>query len=216
MAQVTVELRQLLQLNNFKLFDFDYQFNDLNMKTKIEQALTDFYYTYEINGDTIQEFKHRFKRRYLNIIDYYNDLHNTTLFDYNPFINNSVVETTKQINKGQVDFTGNSETTNNSNRSSNATNNNKNSDYPQQNINIGNYLSGEQLNNSESEENIEDNSTVENTTTNITESNIEFERKVESLTGLTYQDIIQKERKNIINIIDMIINDMKQCFILVY
>lgn len=216
MAQTTVELRKLLQLTNFNLFDFQYDFNDLKMKSRIEESLIDYYYTYEINGDTIDEFKHRFKRRYLNIIDYYNELHNTTLFDYNPFINNSVTETTKQKNNGQADFTGNSETANSSSRTSNSSGNNKNSDYPQQNINVGNYLAGEQVNTTKTSDNTEDNSTLENTSKNITTSNIEFERKVESLTGTTYQDIIQKERKNIINIIDMVITEMKPCFIMVY
>lgn len=216
MAQTSVELRNLLKLNSFKLFDFDYQFDDLNMKKKIEQAITDYYYTYEVNGDTVDEFKFRFKRRYLMVIDYYNDLHNTTLFDYNPFINNSTTETTKQKNSGQADFTGNSESSNNSNKTSNTTGNNKTSDYPQQSISGGNYLAGEQANTTQSKDDITDNSTTENITKNITTSNIEFERKVESLTGTTYQDLIQKERANLINLIDMVIEEMKPCFILVY
>lgn len=216
MAQTSVELRKLLHLTNFKLFDFDYQFDDLNMKKKIEQAITDYYYTYEVNGDTVDEFKFRFKRRYLMIIDYYNNLHNTTLFDYNPFINSSTTETTKQKNSGQTDFTGNSESSNNSNKISNSTGNNKSSDYPQQSISGGNYLSGEQANTTQSKDDVTDNSITENITKNITTSNIEFEKKVEALVGTTYQDLIQKERANLINLIDMVIEEMKPCFILVY
>lgn len=248
MAQVTIELRNLLTLTNFNMFDFDYNFDDLNMKSKIEQSIIDFYYGYEISGYTPEDFKHRFKSRFLRTIDYYNKIYNTTILDYNPLINSSITETTKQINSGQADFsgnsegnnistktglvTGNSEGNNSSNKNSTTTGNNKTSDYPQQSISAGNFLAGEQANNTSSNDNITDTSRTENTTSsndnildtnrieniskNITTSNTEFERKVEAMTGTTYQELIQKERNNIINIINMIIEEMKPCFILVY
>lgn len=192
MAQVTIELRNLLKLVNFKLFDFDYNFDDKNMKSKIEQSIIDFYYSYEVVGYTIDEFKHRFKSRYLRIIDYYNSLYNTTILDYNPLINYKLKENTTQ--KGNATNTSNSQ----------SDTNNKNTDYPQQSISGGNYLSGESKNTD---------NTRSNTNTN---SNSDIERIVESLSGTTYQELIQKERNNIINIINLIIEEMKPCFILVY
>lgn len=228
MAQVTVELRNLLKLSNFKLFDFDYRFDDLNMKSQIEESIRDFYYTYEINGDTPDEFKHRFKTRFKRKIGYYNELYNTTLFEYNPLINNSTVETTKQINNGvnnatsNSNITANSKASNTSEKTSINKSNNKDSNYPQQSISGGNFLSGEQENNTTTNDNgkdntnVDSNSTSENTLKNTSTNNIDFERKVEALTGTTYQELIQKERNNIINILDMIIEEMKPCFILVY
>lgn len=97
MAMVTVELRKLLELNNFDLFDFEYQFDDLNFKQQIEQAVIDYYYSYEIGVETPDEFKRRFQARWLSFIDYYNQLYNTTLLTYNPLINYKLAEALDQL-----------------------------------------------------------------------------------------------------------------------
>lgn len=97
MAQVTVELRKLLQLNDFELFDFPYKFDDVNFKKQIEQAVIDYYYNYEIGTETPAEFKRRFQAKWLSIIDYYNQLYNTTLLAYNPLINYKLTEALEQL-----------------------------------------------------------------------------------------------------------------------
>ena len=171
MAQVTVELRKLLQLNNFELFDFDYQFDDPNFKAQIEQAVIDYYYNYEIGTETPAEFKRRFQAKWLSIIDYYNQLYNTTLLTYNPLINykltealeqlatsnntqNSVTDTssngtTTQEGTDVLEQTTSTDSTRTDNLTVNTTNssegsgNEKTSDYPQQAIAGGDYLDGE-------------------------------------------------------------------------
>lgn len=97
MAMVTVELRKLLELNDFDLFDFEYQFDDLNFKQQIEQSVIDYYYSYEIGTETPNEFKRRFQAKWLSFIDYYNQLYNTTLLTYNPLINYKLVEALDQL-----------------------------------------------------------------------------------------------------------------------
>ena len=97
MAQVTVELRKLLQLNNFELFDFQYHFDDQKFKSQLEQAVIDYYYNYEIGVETPDEFKRRFEAKWLSIIDYYNQLYNTTLLSYNPLINYQLTEALDQL-----------------------------------------------------------------------------------------------------------------------
>ena len=97
MAQVTVELGKLLQLNNFELFDFSYQFDDIKFKTQLEQSVIDYYYNYEIGVETPQEFKRRFQAKWLSFIDYYNQLYNTTLLTYNPLINYKLAEALDQL-----------------------------------------------------------------------------------------------------------------------
>lgn len=96
MAQVTVELRNLLK-TNFELFDFDYQFDDRNFAEQLEQAVIDFYWNYEIGQETPEEFKRVFKRRWLQAVSYYNELHNTTLLKYNPLINYKMNEALEQL-----------------------------------------------------------------------------------------------------------------------
>lgn len=97
MAQVTVELRKLLQLNNFELFDFPYQFDDQKFKAQLEQSVIDYYYNYEIGTETPDEFKRRFQAKWLSFIDYYNLLYNTTLLSYNPLINYKMTEALEQL-----------------------------------------------------------------------------------------------------------------------
>lgn len=171
MAQVTVELRKLLQLNSFELFDFPYQFDDTNFKKQIEQAVIDYYYNYEIGTETPDEFKRRFQAKWLSFIDYYNLLYNTTLLSYNPLINYKLTEaldqlaTSNNIQDSVTDSTSNGTTTQkgtdvleqttstdstrtdnltaNTTTSSEGSGNEKTSDYPQQPIAGGDFLEGE-------------------------------------------------------------------------
>jgi hypothetical protein len=46
-------------------------------------------------------------------------------------------------------------------------------------------------------------------------TNTDYTKTIEGLTGTTYQELITKERQNILRISDMVINQMKPCFILV-
>lgn len=236
MAQVTVELRKLLQLNNFELFDFPYQFDDLNFKKQIEQAVIDYYYNYEIGVETPQEFKRRFEAKFLSIIGYYNQLYNTTLLEYNPLINYKLTEALDQLSTsnnsqdtstntastGQTDSTAqtDSDSTVTSDRNSKA------SDYPQQSIVGGDFLSGEQVDtgtdqtdstvNNTANINSEDTSETTGTLTAEGTESTNYEKTIEGLTGTSYQELITKERQNLIRIIPMIISELKPLFILVY
>lgn len=236
MAQVTVELRKLLQLNDFELFDFSYKFDDLNFKTQIEQSVIDYYYNYEIGTETPQEFKRRFQAKWLSIIDYYNQLYNTTLLTYNPLINYKLTEALEQLatSTSNADSAQKSNadslTTNNLNNKvvdhSTGTGNEKTSDYPQQAIAGGDFLEGEKISNTTSNgtntttstgtvgtEQVSDIKTLSSTEG---KTNSSYTKTIEALTGTSYQELIAKERQNLIRLIPMIISELKPLFILVY
>ena len=296
MAQVTVELRKLLQLNDFELFDFPYQFDDQKFKSQLEQSVIDYYYNYEIGTETPDEFKRRFAAKWLSFIDYYNLLYNTTLLSYNPLINYKMTEALEQLattNNTQNSITDSTSTgattqegtdvlkqstTTDSTRTDNLTSKNdttrtdnlksvvanssegsgneKTSDYPQQVIAGGDFLEGEKTSTtSTSGTNTTDNTgtqtnsgstlntgtqtnagtgstdsttTSDNTavsedranttgtmTTNGT-NNTSYEKTLEGITGTSYQELIAKERQNLIRLIPMIISELKPLFILVY
>lgn len=210
MAQVTVELRDLLK-TDFVLFDFDYNFDDKKFAKELEQHVIDYYYTYEIGQEVPEYFKHEFRTRWRRKIGGYNEMYNLTLLDYNPLINYSMDEVLEQLSTANstqdntVNTKGNSKV--------NSTDNTKNSDYPQQPI-AGDYLSGENLTKSDSTM-TDDNNTTGKTTDNRT-NNTEYTKKIEGLTGTSYQELIKKQRDLILPIIDMVIEEMKPCFILVY
>ena len=252
MAQVTVELRKLLQLNDFELFDFTYQFDDTNFKVQLEQSVIDYYYNYEIGTETPAEFKRRFQSKWLDIIDYYNQLYNTTLLTYNPLINYKLTEALEQLATSNATTTSNGTTTNvgensatqssdsdstrtdNLQNTSTGTGNEKTSDYPQQAIAGGDFLEGEKTSNTttsgtntgtQKTENTATTETTSDTTTTTTNedltgtqgtTNTNYEKTIEGLTGTSYQELIAKERQNLIRIIPMVISELKQLFILVY
>ena len=284
MAQVTVELRKLLQLSNFELFDFEYEFDDPKFRAQIEQAVIDYYYNYEIGSETPDEFKRRFEAKWLSIIDYYNQLYNTTLLDYNPLINYKLVEALEQlatsntVQDSTTDSTSNGTTTQegtdvlkqttstdstrtdnltvNTTTSSEGSGNEKTSDYPQQPIAGGDFLEGEKTSttstsgtnttdNTGTQENTgtttntgtqtnagtgtndstttSDNTSVSedsaNTTGTLTSNgtnNTSYEKTLEGITGTSYQELIAKERQNLIRLIPQVINELKPLFILVY
>lgn len=118
------------------------------------------------------------------------------------------------------------------------------SDYPQQDINDGDYLHGARTsqatssndstskntgtvnvdNSSNSQGTTEstgattsqDDGTVTNELVSRGTTNTEYEKTIEGITGYTYQDLISKERENLLRIQDMVINEMKTCFTLIY
>ena len=272
MAQVTVELRKLLQLNDFELFDFEYQFDDLKFKKQIEQSVIGYYYSYEIGTETPDEFKRRFQAKWLTFIDYYNQIYNTTLLTYNPLINYKLTEaldqlaTTNNTQNSVSDSTSNGTTTQegtdvlnqttstdstrtdnmtaNTTTTSEGSGNEKTSDYPQQPIAGGDFLEGEKTsttnssgtnnttntgtqtnagtgtNNSTTTSNntsvSEDSTNTTGTLTSNGTNNTNYEKTIEGITGTSYQDLISKERQNILRLIPAIINELKPLFILVY
>ena len=296
MAQVTVELRKLLQLNDFELFDFPYQFDDQKFKSQLEQSVIDYYYNYEIGTETPDEFKRRFQAKWLSFIDYYNLLYNTTLLSYNPLINYKMTEALEQLattNNTQNSITDSTSTgtttqegtdvlkqstTTDSTRTDNLTSKNdttrtdnlksvvanssegsgneKTSDYPQQAIAGGDFLEGEKTSttstsgtnttdntgtqtnsgttlNTGTQTNAgtgstdstttSDNTAVSEDSTNTTgtmttngTNNTSYEKTLEGITGTSYQELIAKERQNLIRIIPQVINELKPLFILVY
>lgn len=275
MAIVTVELRNLLK-TDFELFDFDYEFDDKEMANQIEESVIDFYYDYEIGRETPEAFKRSFKLKWRQAMSFYNKIHNTSLLEYNPLINYKMSEaleqlaTSSKVQDSTTDNTNKSKTTDSRNddmqstgkEDSIQTGDNTNtrtdnlksttnssdttSDYPQQSIADGDYLSGQRLsdsdstntgtvkdqgnssatNNSVSEvnssstssgiSNTEGNTKAIDHTTSKGTDNTTYEKKIEGLTGRTYQELIRLERENIMRITGMIIEELKPCFILVH
>lgn len=251
MAQVTVELRNLLK-TDFELFDFEYEFDDKKFAKELEQAVIDHYFFYEIGQPTPDHFKIVFRRRWLQAVGYYNKLHNTTLLEYNPLITHKMSEAleqlatsnSKQDNTGTTSSEGATDSTSNvSGRTDNTrtdnlktTGNNSDtmSDYPQQAIAGGDYLSGQRLSDSDTTNTgtvkdagtsnndttdhttATDNTTTEGSVTSNSTDNTNYEKTIEGMTGRTYQELIRLERDNLIRITGMVIEELKPCFILVH
>jgi hypothetical protein len=116
------------------------------------------------------------------------------------------------------------------------------SDYPQQPIAGGDYLQGARsgtntttntgdvthaidasdsshVDNStetNNEINTTDSSTNKGSVTNNGTANTDYSKTIEGITGTTYPELIQKHREALLRINDMVIEEMKKCFILVF
>ena len=224
MAQTTVQLGHLIARTNFKLFDFDYKFDDKKFKEELEKHVTDFYWFYEIGQETPDRFKHSFKRKWLRIISYYNDLYNTTLLSYNPLTTHNMTERLEQLNTSLNEQDSNSTTTGRGqatfNSLSESEGNTKVSDYPQQPIAGGDFLAGENVTdgttNTQTDSVNTDSTTATGKVSGKTTNNSQYEKTIEGMTGTTYQELISKQRDILIRIPDMVIDEMKTCFMLTF
>ena len=81
MARYTIDVYTLLKDNNFKVFNFDYDFytDDPNIKQAFETKFIDRYMFNEIGFETVSRFKHYLKERLNSIAPYYKQLYETEL-----------------------------------------------------------------------------------------------------------------------------------------
>ena len=81
MARYTIDVYTLLKDNNFKVFNFDYDFytDDPNIKQAFETKFIDRYMFHEIGFETPYRFKHYLKERLNSIAPYYKQLYETEL-----------------------------------------------------------------------------------------------------------------------------------------
>lgn len=70
MGRYTLELRQIVESDNAKLFDFDYEFFNENLKPSFEKLFIDYFYFREIGQETIARFKKELQTK-LNLINHY-------------------------------------------------------------------------------------------------------------------------------------------------
>lgn len=198
MVTVTMELGELIE-RGFKLFDFDYTFDDEDFKKELEQHVIDHYYYSQIAFPP-PKFKHKFRTRWLSMIGYYNELHRTTKYHYNPLINRRFYEERmKEVKEENTAHTTTDEK---------AKSEEENSDYPQASFGEGDYRDTASKVNSERDQ--EQNAKAES------DQKERQENWYEGMEGTTYQDLIRKERENLMRLKTDIVEELKPLFILVY
>lgn len=192
-ARVTEELRNIVN-NGAKLFDFDYPIWDEKHRPELESKIINHYACRQIGFETFGRFKHELMCRMQEIMPYYVKLYATTQYDYNPIENYSMVE------QGTDDITSSSKATNKHNSE------NRFSDTPMGKIeNLDTHLTEATKDSSEGESNESGNSKQEH----------HFTRKG-NIGVTTTQQMIEQERKLIIDLDRMIIDELKDLFLQVY
>ena len=232
MASYTMQLRKVIEYfgreeveNWFKDYDLTHyltptqieQITKFNVwsKDRLATKIVDNYYMREIGFETPALFKHYAKIEMKKIMERYLPKIYSNFLEYDPLSNVDFTETYTREIAGQTQNQG----TSNSTSQNNSSGLNVNSDTPQgqiskQDILTGSYAS--QTNASETESEIEDNTTTENQgTSNTIET---FTRHEEGDNGviITNQRLVKEYREIIVAIDEEIINELNCLFMGIY
>lgn len=213
MARYSLELRTLKETPNYNLFDFDYELYDNNLKSVFEEKFFEYFYFDEIGYPTVQRFKHMLKSKLHMIMPYYKQLYETELrgkeIDF--LLNKDLTETFIR------DLTSNATATSTveSNGSNSGVNDGFQSNTPQSKLvqDIEHYMSS--ANRDKTSSNYNDNNSSNSATNNTGREETTLVSK--GNIGITSSaELLEKWRKVIINIDELIFEDMQDLFMMVY
>lgn len=212
MANYTLELRQISESKNMKVFDFEYDFYDPDLKAKFEEKFVNHYFFNEIGFETIQRFKHFLKMKLNEIMPYYKQLYQTEVEakDINFLLNKDLKETFIREVNNQNNTTGDSLS---------KVNGTDNTGFKESNIANGNAtLNNDSLTSiSQNDNNFNNTNSTNNNITNSGNQKEETTLLSQGNIGITSSaELLQKWRDVIINIDQLIINECRDLFMTIY
>lgn len=212
MANYTLELRQISESKNMKVFDFEYDFYDPDLKAKFEEKFVNHYFFNEIGFETIQRFKHFLKMKLNEIMPYYKQLYQTEVEakDINFLLNKDLKETFIREVNNQNNTTGDSLS---------KVNGTDNTGFKESNIANGNAtLNNDSLTSiSQNDNNFNNTNSTNNNITNSGNEREETTLLSQGNIGITSSaELLQKWRDVIINIDQLIINECRDLFMSIY
>lgn len=210
MSSYTLELRHLHE--TYKVFNFDYDFyvdSDV-IKNNFEKKFIDEYYFNEIGMETVARFQHRLKTKLNKIMPYYKQLYQTELEskNINFLLNKDLTETFERSLESDTNSLNNLTVSNkgvNDNLESNIENGNASLDLD--NGSLTNVSKSTLTDNTDSSSVINDKTSQKEITNFVSKGNI----------GITSSaELLEKWRKVLINIDEMIINECSDLFMMIY
>ena len=210
MSKYTLELRKIHQTH--KIFDFDYDFytNDETIKYNFEDKFINEYYFNEIGFETVGRFKQRLRTKLNKIMPYYSQLYQTELRskDIDFMLNKDLEEVYERVLEGS-----------NTSKNDVTVDNNSTSNVLESNIDNGNAsleLEKGSLTNV-GRSTINDNTKSSNSVNDTTNQTERTKLSSKGNIGITSSaELLEKWRKVIINIDDLIINECSDLFMQVY
>ena len=210
MSKYTLELRRIHQTH--KIFDFDYDFytNDETIKYNFEDKFINEYYFNEIGFETVGRFKQRLRTKLNKIMPYYTQLYQTELRakDIDFMLNKDLEEVYERVLEGS-----------NTSKNDVTVDNSSTSNVLESNIDNGNAsleLEKGSLTNvgkSTLNDNTKSSNSVNDTTNQTEKTKLTSKGNI----GVTSSaELLEKWRKVIINIDDLIINECSDLFMQVY
>ena len=204
MATYTIDIYTLLKDEKFKLFDFNYNFYDEQHKQEFEEKFINYYMFNEIGFESVKRFKHYLKEKLNRIAPYYEQLYKTELRclegDIDFMLNKDLHETINVKDKNTSKSKTNA-TSKTLNKESYLDNGNASLDLTEGNLTGVNSSDGNGITESDmSGEN-------EQLTELISKGNI----------GVTSSaELLKQWRQVLINIDEMIIEECRDLFMMIY
>lgn len=212
MAKYSLELRDIYNDKSFNLFDFNYPFYDEDLRKQFEEKFFQWYMFDEIGFPTIGYFKQRLKARLNVIMPYYIKLYETELEakKCNFMLNKDLKETFIRELENTSTLSSNMQTIGN-NTSGNI---GIYSETPQGSISdIEKYMTTANKDNTISSYEGNNNGSSENSSSGVEKTELISQGNI----GITSSaELLDKWRKVIINIDEMILNDLNILFMQVY
>lgn len=208
MSKHTLEINQIVNDLDFKLFDFDYNLYDNELKSAFEKKFIDHFYFYEIGLTPIARFKKALQIKLNDIYPYFKQLYQTELRcnDIDFMLNKDLKE---QYTR---ELTGNSSVNQSSTSTSNDTSLNINNDTPQNKIDdLDQFMTSASKNT--------DNSIMNSSGTNSAENNSTetYSLVSQGNIGVTSSaELLEKWRSVLINIDQLIFEECNDLFMLIY
>ena len=204
LATYTIDIYTLLKNPNFKLFDFNYSFYDEQHKQEFEEKFINYYMFNEIGFETVKRFKHYLKEKLNRIAPYYEQLYKTELRclegDIDFMLNKDLHETINVKDKNKSKSKTNA-TSNTLNKESYLDNGNASLDLTEGNLTGVNSSDG--------------NGTTESDMTGENEQLTELISK--GNIGVTSSaELLKQWRQVLINIDEMIIEECRDLFMMIY
>lgn len=212
MARYTLEIREIVESKNLKLFDFDYNFFDENLKPDFEKMFIDYFYFREIGQETIGRFKKELQTKLNVIYHYYKEYYKTVKqVEIEEFmVTKDATDTFTRILEGESVASG--QTVGTSETQSNSSSTNKFYDTPRNKINFENA----NITNGGIDENLNSFNGKDTNTSNATQNNRTVETTIlhsKGDLGVTSSGfLIQGWRDVITNIYQMIFDECEELF----
>ena len=202
--------------SNYDLFDFSYNLYDNSLKQYFEEKFKQHFFLYEIGFETVGLFKQQLQATLNDIYPYYKQLYETEIrcknIDF--MLNKDLKETFIKETIGEGTSTVNSSQTSTSNSNSNDLSTSH--DTPQNRVDdLDKFMSAAQKSSSNSENT---NSANGNTTTTGNNKSIDKTELIsQGNIGITSSaDLLEKWRSVLINIDQLMFEELKSLFLLVY
>ena len=196
----------------FKVFNFDYDFyiDNEDIKRKFEEKFIDEYFFHEIGTETVFRFQHRLKTRLNKIMPYYKQLYQTELrsSDIDFMLNKDLIETFERTIEGDTNSLNNilvNDESFNNTLESNIENGNASLELD--NGSLTNVSKSTLTNENNTNSELNTSSNMRETTNLTSKGNI----------GITSSaELLEKWRKVLINIDELIISECSDLFMMVY